>query len=94
MRLIGMMAAIVACLAWNVASAADQQQIALTKKLETGDLDERIRAAQTLGEIGLRAAEAVPALIKLVESDDLHFDMKPWWLSAGSTRIRNRLFLP
>ena len=71
MRLTGMMAAIMACLVWNVATAADQQQIALIKQLESGNLDERTRAAQGLGEIGLRAAAAVPALIKLVGSDDL-----------------------
>ena len=71
MRLTVMMAAIMAGFVWNMALAADKPQVALIKQLESGNLDERIGAAQSLGEMGLRAAEAVPALIKLVASDDL-----------------------
>ena len=49
---------------------------ALIQKLESGSVDDRVRAAHTLGEMGPRAAAAVASLIKVLGHDDLGLELE------------------
>ena len=58
----------------RLVTAADLQS--LVKQLESGAVDAQVSAAQSLGEMGPRAAAAVPALVKALGHDDLSLDRK------------------
>lgn len=55
----------------GLATAAESPLATLKNKLREGSPVERIAATQKLGEMGLRAASAVPALLTSLEGDDI-----------------------
>ena len=67
----GLLTATLVASALKAIAAADQPLTSLTRQLESANSQEQIRAAQTLSELGPRAAAAVPNLVKSLQTEDL-----------------------
>ncbi|WP_010585918.1 HEAT repeat domain-containing protein [Schlesneria paludicola] len=71
MQLRAIISVTLICLMTSLATAADSPLVSLKNQLREGSSAERVAATQKLGEMGLRAASAVPALLTSLESEDL-----------------------
>jgi hypothetical protein len=67
----GSLTALLITSALGIAAAAEPTVSSLTKQLESGSTNEQVSAAESLGNMGPRAASAVPQLVKLLSNDDL-----------------------